>query len=119
MFKIDLNIGDVILTGKWKNVREIVEKFGTNDVGQPTVNGKSLLNLRIEKLLPNSKKSSETLAKELDKIKVASFKDEITKLSFLFNIKKNSKKFHIDQYIDFDDLVDALEEEKKCCPTRG
>ena len=43
-FNIDLKMGDVILTGKWKNVREIVKKFGTNDVGQPTVNGKSLLN---------------------------------------------------------------------------
>lgn len=80
-YNIDLKIGDIILTGKWKNVREEVKKFGTNEVGQPTVNGKSLLNLRIEKLLPNSKKSSETLAAELDKVKTAAFNDEFQKLS--------------------------------------
>ena len=80
-YNIDLKIGDVILTGKWKNQREIVEKFGTSDIGQPTINGKSLLNLRIEKLLPNSKKSSQTLAAELDKVKTAAFDDEFQKLS--------------------------------------
>jgi len=68
-FNIDLKIGDVVLTGKWRNVREVVKKFGMNEDHQPTVNGKSLLNLRIEKTLPNSKKSSETLAAELDKVK--------------------------------------------------
>lgn len=110
-YNIDLKIGDVILTGKWKNVREVVSKFGTNDVGQPTVNGKSLLNLRIEKLLPNSKKSSETLAAELDKIKTASFKDELIKISKLLSIKKKNKKYRVGMDFEVDDIVDALEEE--------
>ena len=89
-FNIDLKMGDVILTGKWKNVREIVKKFGTNDVGQPTVNGKSLLNLRIEKSLPNSKKSSETLAAELDKVKEAAFHDELQKIALSKNTMRSA-----------------------------
>jgi hypothetical protein len=110
-YNIDLKIGDVILTGKWKNVREVVEKFGTNDVGQPTVNGKSLLNLRIEKLLPNSKKSSETLAAELDKVKTAAFYDELNKLASLFHFKKNKKKYRINTDYETDDVVDILEDD--------
>lgn len=64
---VDLAIGDVILAGKWKNKREVVKSLGTDDLGQPTVNGKSLLTVRIEKTLPIEKQSRVTrdeLAKE-------------------------------------------------------
>lgn len=52
MKEIDLDIGDIILTGKWKNKSVEVESFGTDDKGQPTVNGKAMLNFRIKKLMP-------------------------------------------------------------------
>jgi len=88
-YNIDLKVGDVVLGGKFKNQRMIVEKFGTNDIGQPTINDKSLLAVRIEKTLPNSKKSSETLAQELNNI--AGNESEVNKTAFMKfpNFKKS------------------------------
>ncbi len=53
--KIDLEIGDIILTGKFKNKKVEVKEFGTDKNGQPTVNGKPMLAFRIEKLMPEKK----------------------------------------------------------------
>jgi len=61
---IDLSLGDIVLGGKWKNKRMVVKSLGTDDLGQPTVNGKSLLTVRVEKTLPDEKKSKETREKE-------------------------------------------------------
>jgi hypothetical protein len=58
---LDLKVGDVIMTGKFKNKRTIVKDISTDDLGQPTINGKKVLNFRIEKLMPKSKWSKETL----------------------------------------------------------
>jgi len=63
--ELDIEVGDVLLGGKFKNKRVVVKSIGTNDLGQPTVNGKPLLNFRIEKQLPDNKKSKKTL--ELEK----------------------------------------------------
>jgi hypothetical protein len=90
-YNIDLKVGDVVLGGKFKNIREIVKNFGTNEIGQPTLNGKSLLAFRIEKTLPNSKKSSMTLAGELDKIKQAAFADELGNVKDWSIIRKGKK----------------------------
>jgi len=64
VMEIDLNIGDVILTGKFKNKRTIVKNLGKDVYGHPTVNGKSILKFKIEKLLPKddwSKMSKDKL----------------------------------------------------------
>ena len=53
---IDLQVGDVILTGRFKNKREIVKAIGVDKLGQPTVNGKPMLKFRIEKAMPEEKK---------------------------------------------------------------
>ena len=58
---LDLKVGDVIMTGKFKNKRTIVKDISTDDLGQSTINGKKVLNFRIEKLMPKSKWSKETL----------------------------------------------------------
>ena len=58
---LDLEVGDVIMTGRFKNKRTVVKKIGTDDLGQPTINGMKALNFRIEKLMPKSKRSKETL----------------------------------------------------------
>jgi hypothetical protein len=63
---IDLSVGDIVLGGKWKNKRMVVKTLGTDDLGQPTVNGKSLLTVRIEKTLPDDKKSKKTREKETE-----------------------------------------------------
>jgi hypothetical protein len=59
--KLDIKVGDILLGGKFKNKRIVVKEIGTDELGQPTINGKSLLNFRIEKHLPDNKKSKKTL----------------------------------------------------------
>ena len=59
--KLDIKVGDVLLGGKYKNKRIVVKEIGEDELGQPTINGKSLLKFRIEKHLPDSKKSKKTL----------------------------------------------------------
>ena len=65
--KIEIKVGDVLLGGRFKNKRIIVKEIGTDELGQPTINGKPLLNFRIEKHLPDSKKSKKTLDDEKKK----------------------------------------------------
>jgi hypothetical protein len=60
--ELDIETGDILLGGRYKNKREVVETIGTDELGQPTVNGKKLLSFRIEKKLPENKKSSKTRA---------------------------------------------------------
>ena len=67
MLELDLEEGDVILTGRFKNKRTVVKKIDTDDLGQPTVNGMKALSFRIEKLMPKdqwSKKSKEEAEKK-------------------------------------------------------
>ena len=47
--KLDIKVGDVLLGGKFKNKRIVVKEIGKDELGQPTINGKPLLNFRIEK----------------------------------------------------------------------
>ena len=61
---LDLEVGDVILTGRFKNKRTVVKKIGTDDMGQPTINGMKALSFRIEMLMPKSKWSKESLGEE-------------------------------------------------------
>lgn len=73
MFKesinVDINIGDTVLTGKFKNKKTVVKDISTNERGEPTINGKNLLNVRMipkeEKVLEPAKED-EVDAKELE-----------------------------------------------------
>ena len=42
-FELDLEVGDTILRGKFKNKPVVVKSFGVDDKGQPTINGKKML----------------------------------------------------------------------------
>jgi hypothetical protein len=64
--KVDLKVGDVILTGKWKNKKVTVKEFGTNELGQPTVNGKPMLNFRIARLMPEKEDLKELWVPNLE-----------------------------------------------------
>ena len=57
---LDLKIGDIVLGGRFKNKRMIVKKLETDDIGQPTVNGRKLLAVRLEKTMPEDMKSAKT-----------------------------------------------------------
>ncbi len=61
---LDLEVDDIILTGRFKNKRTVVKKIGIDDMGQPTVNGMKALSFRIEKLMPKSKWSKKSLEEE-------------------------------------------------------
>ena len=61
---LDIKVGDILLGGKYKNKRIVVKSIGKDENGQTTINGKPLLNYRIEKHLPDSKKSKKTLESE-------------------------------------------------------
>ena len=50
MIKLDVNIGDTILGGKFKNKKIVVKDIGKNEKGDITINGKPLLKYRI---IPN------------------------------------------------------------------
>jgi hypothetical protein len=57
---LDIEPGDVILTGRFKNKRTIVKTVSFDEYGHPTVNGRSILKFKIEKLLPREKWSRKS-----------------------------------------------------------
>ena len=61
VLELDLEVGDVILTGRFKNKRTVVKKISTDDLGQPVINGMKALSFRIEKLMPTDKWSKKSL----------------------------------------------------------
>jgi len=70
---LDVEVGDIILTGRFKNKRTKVKNIGVDNLGQPTINGMKALSFRIEKLMPKdkwSKKSKEALefAEKVDEV---------------------------------------------------
>ena len=40
---LDIEVGDIILGGKYKNKRTEVKEIGEDELGQPTINGKPIL----------------------------------------------------------------------------
>jgi len=59
---LDISKGDILLGGRFKNKRMVVKKIETDEIGQPTVNGRKLLSVRIEKQMPVELRSSKTQA---------------------------------------------------------
>ena len=49
MIKIDIEVGDTILGGRFKNKKIVVKKIGKNDKGDITINNKPLLKFRLMK----------------------------------------------------------------------
>ncbi len=65
---LDIQIGDTILTGRFKNKRVVVKEFGVDDKGQPTINGRPILKFRIEKLMPGKENPvNEVIKKHINK----------------------------------------------------
>ncbi len=61
MIKLDINKGDYILVGRFKNKRVEVKEISTDENGCPTVNGKNILKIRIEKLMKPKKNLKEAV----------------------------------------------------------
>ncbi len=115
--EIDLEIGDVILAGKFKNKRKIVKDIGKDNLGQPTVNGMKALNFRVEKLMPKdkwSKESKEALefAEDVNEMKLTKRQlrriiKEALMLESLESLVKKHAKAHGGRSID-DNIADAM-----------
>lgn len=67
MIKLDINKGDTILVGRFKNKRIEVKEIGVDEHGGPTVNGKSILKIRIEKLMKSKEKKESISLSEIAK----------------------------------------------------
>jgi len=46
---VPLKVGDIILTGKFKNKKTVVKDIGEDEHGMPTINGKRACNFRLIK----------------------------------------------------------------------
>jgi hypothetical protein len=49
--ELDIEVGDELLGGRFKNKKVIVKDIGKDEKNQPTINGKALLKFRIKKLI--------------------------------------------------------------------
>jgi|TARA_R110000824_G_scaffold114900_2_gene265735 hypothetical protein len=50
-FIIPIKIGDIILTGRFRNKPIKVKEIGIDELGQPTVNGTPMLKFRLPKIM--------------------------------------------------------------------
>lgn len=64
MIQIPLEIGDTILAGRFKNKKIKVNEIGIDDFGSPTINGRSILKIRIPKLYQKQENEMKTSIKE-------------------------------------------------------
>lgn len=69
MIQIPIEIGDVILRGKFRNKKVVVKSIGVDEYGAPTVNGKSILSIRLIKKEDNGISLSEISRKIINKNK--------------------------------------------------
>ena len=90
---LDINKGDILLGGRFKNVPTEVKKFGKDKLNQPTVNGKKLLAFRIKKLMP---KKMEKRAAIFSNIKRDAFINEMEKIALnAQSVHALAKKFSL------------------------
>ena len=73
MINIDINVGDQILVGRFKNKKIEVKDIGVDKHGGPTINGRSILKIRKMKS-PNE--GREAVNKILDIMKEKSLGDD-------------------------------------------
>ena len=50
-FIIPIKVGDIMLTGKFRNKPVKVTEVGFDELGQPTVNGTPILKFRLPKIM--------------------------------------------------------------------
>jgi hypothetical protein len=66
---LDIEIGDTVLGGRFRNRKIVVDDIGVNELGQPTINGKTILKIRVPKMYPEEMEKNENMKKsELNKL---------------------------------------------------
>lgn len=84
MIQLPIEIGDIVLGGKFKNKKITVKEIGVDEYGLPTINGRGILKIRIQKLMkPKNIKENDT--------KVKPFQSSPTRVK----IKKEDKRFYL------------------------
>lgn len=89
--QLDVEKGDIILTGRFKNKRRVVKTIGTDRFGQPTINGKSILKFKIEKHMPKNKMSAKT-REEMNEVKRRKHMKELRKTIRQILLETTDKK---------------------------
>lgn len=65
MIKLPIEIGDIILAGRFKNKKITVKEIGVDENNHPTINGRGILKIRIAKLMPPKEKKIESKLRSL------------------------------------------------------
>ena len=99
MIKIPIEIGDTVYVGRFKNKKIIVKSITYNEYGLPMINGRPLLTLRIEKLMPPKQKNESMKVSEFKKL----IREEIRKVI----AENKTKSTKIDEGL-FDSLMKAI-----------
>jgi hypothetical protein len=87
---LPIQIGDTILTGRFKNKPVVVKEIGRDANGQPTINGMKMLAFRIKKLMPGQVIEGKTLS-------IFDFDDTLAKSDAWVYIKhKDGKESKLD-----------------------
>ena len=50
VIKIDVKVGDTILTGRFKNKKTVVKSIGKDEFGMPIINGRKVVTFRMSKV---------------------------------------------------------------------
>lgn len=104
---IPIEIGDVILAGRFKNKKITVKEIGVDDYGLPTINGKGIMKIRVEKLMPPKQKKNESRLEILLKRLI---KEERQKLLEL-EVTDPDLERRIQEYARLSDEMDRLKAE--------
>lgn len=95
--ELDIEVGDELLGGRFKNKKVIVKDIGIDDKNQPTINGKPLLKFRIKKLI---KEEIDKLFELLDFQSDAS--RQLATNSALFKLPRRG----MDPFINYSEMSD-------------
>jgi len=88
--EIDVNVGDTILTGRFKNKKTVVKKIGVDNHGMPTINGRKVATFRMGKKVNVFDK--ENITERVDFLETASQIVKQQGLNSKVKIKSGSNK---------------------------
>jgi len=109
---IDIEVGDTVLGGKFKNKKIVVKDISENERGEPTINGKDILKIR----LTGKEKMEMTIQERLDRlldnkegyVKIGKDKVEVGKIkrksgnTWQTKISKDNGKYKKGDDLEFD-----------------
>lgn len=103
MITLPIEIGDTVLGGRFKNKKIIVREIGTDEHGSPTINGRSILKVRMPKLY--MKENTMELTKQThNKIGVIASQSDIKMLEL--------RNFLSDEKINVDKFIQCVDDDK-------